>query len=93
MSIMNRGRVLSPDRGSLRRSNKRQKQNHERPVTYPGTTPLLQVAQQDVDLGVFGVEQAMAGVEFMLKEAVEKVRYGRDEEIEKYVLLLSIATF
>lgn len=94
MSLMSRGRDLSPDRaggGSGRRPNKRQKQSHDRPSMFPGTTPLpLTMPQQVVDLGAFGMDQAMAGVEFMLRDAVEKVRYGRDEEVERYVMLLRL---
>lgn len=83
MSLMNRGRDLSPDRGSSRRGTKRQKQHHDRQSTYPGASSLLPIPVQEVDLGTYGLEQVMTGVEFMLRDAVEKVKYGRDEEVER----------
>lgn len=90
MSLMSRGRDLSPNRDS-RRANKRQKQSHDRQVSFPGTAPLMHLsAPQDVDLGAYGLDQAMVGVEFMLRDAMEKLRYGRNEELERYVLLVGV---
>ena len=85
MSLMNRGRDLSPDRGGGRRGTKRQKQHHDRQGAFPGAMSMIGMTLgQEVDLGMYGLDQAMTGVEFMLRDAVEKVRYGRDEEVERY---------
>jgi hypothetical protein len=84
---MNRGRDMSPNRDN-RQASKRQKQSHERQATFPGTAALMHLNMpQEVDLGGYGLDQAMVGVEFMLRDAVEKVRYGRDEKMERYVSL------
>lgn len=66
---------VSPDRG---RRIKRQKPNHER----------LAVLQDNgaVDFAAWGMDQTLGVVECLLRDAVDKVRYGKDEEIERYVI-------
>jgi hypothetical protein len=80
MSLLSHTRDISPDRG---RRVKRQKQNHDRPM--PPIVPIPGFMPMDNEFGAYGMDQAMAAVEFLLRDTAEKVRYGREEEIEKYV--------
>jgi hypothetical protein len=56
-------------------------------LTCPG--PVSTEIQQQ-DLSTFGVEQAIVGVEFMLKEAMEKAKYGKADELERYVVTCTL---
>jgi hypothetical protein len=80
MSLMSRPQDASPYRG---RCVKRQKQSHDRSV--PTSGPLPHLRSQDVDFGGFGMDQAMAAVEFLLRDTAEKAKYARDDEVERYV--------
>ncbi|KIW00267.1 uncharacterized protein PV09_08157 [Verruconis gallopava] len=78
LSLLRRTRDMSPDRS---RKIKRQKQN--RTIIPPAVHTYVQSLSPNVDMASYGINQAMTAVEFLLRDMAEKIKYAKDEEIEK----------